>query len=832
MKEEDISLFKEENIPQILPILPLMSTVVFPQSVATLSVGFPKNLKLIQDNSSSDSIIGLALAKSAEPEKIRPENLSQIGTAGKIIRTFTLPDGSLQVTLQGLKRIRIEEFSQTKPYFIAQIKVLEEKREENFEINSLVNQSLDLTAALLELEPRYPQEFYHIFSLHLKDASRFADTVASSLHLDLSSKQTILEALEIKERLKKLISLLEQEIEKAQLAQELQVKAKISLEEGQRETLLRQELREIKKELGEEEIQEKEIESLKERIATSHLPTEIKTQAYLESERLKVLTPASVEFGMIINHLDWILSLPWFAYPSPQPDLKVIETTLEEEFYGLEKTKEKILDYLSIHLLQKNQALPPLCFLGPRGVGKTALGAALAKVMGRKFANFSIAGVKEAWELAGQKYLIPGAEPGKIIKTLRELDSPNPLIMIEDIDQLKHESILGGPTSALIEILNHHLNSKFLDRYLGIPFDLSQVFFITTALLEENIPDNLADLLEFVDFPSLIEDEKVEIAKRSLIPGEFQKIGISPEEVKVSDKALVKIIRDYTLEAGVRKLQAELDRICHKVARLKASGSQKTWEITENNLEDFLGPALYIPDQAETKPEVGIVMGLAWTMAGGDIMLIEALKMPGSGQITSTGSLGEIIRESVVAALSYVRSQADLLGIKYQDFLQNDIHIHLPSGAVPKDGPSAGLAIAVAIASVLSDKPVRNDLAITGEISLRGRVLPVSGIREKVSAANRVGIKTVILPKENQKDLQELPPSLVKQMNFIFVENIAEVFRIVLLNYQEKKLNLDFLKGEIQKIVKREDERKKKLMSVKRRKTQYLRPKKRGKGKR
>lgn len=830
-KEEAFSLFKEENIPQILPILPLMSTVVFPHTVATLPVGFQKNLKLIQDNSEPDTVIGLALAKNADIEKISPETLSKIGVAAKIVRTLTLPDGTLQVTLQGLKRIKIEEFSQTKPYFIARVKVLEEKKQDSFEINSLVGQALDLTAALLELEPRYPKEFYHIFSLHSKDPSRFADTVASSLHLDLNSKQMILETLDIKERLKRLISLIEQEIEKASLTKEMAVKARISLDESQRETLLRQQLREIKKELGEEEIQEREIETLKEKIATSNLPNEIKTQAYLETERLKLLTPASVEFSMIVNHLDWVLSLPWFSYPAPPADLKVIETTLNEEFYGLEKTKEKILDYLSVHLLQQKKGLPPLCFLGPRGVGKTAMGAVLARAMGRKFVNFSIAGVKDATELVGQKYLIPGAETGKIIKTLREVETPNPLIMIEDIDQLKHESILGGPTSALIEFLDPNLNSKFLDRYLGIPFDLSKVFFITTALIEENIPDNLADLLEFVEFPSLVEDEKLEIAKKSLIPKQFQKIGISPDEVKITDKALLKIIRNYTLEAGVRKLQGEIERISHKIARMKATGGKTSWEITENNLEQFLGTPVYIPDTAETKPEVGVVMGLAWTMAGGDIMLIEALKMPGSGQITSTGSLGEIIKESVVAALSYVRSRADLLGIKYQDFLQHDIHIHLPSGAVPKDGPSAGLAIALAIASVLSDKPVRNDLAVSGEISLRGRVLPVSSIREKVSAANRVGIKNVILPKENRKDLEELPQSLRKQMNFIFVDNVDEGFRLALLNYQEKKINLDFLASEIKKIVKREDKRKMKKVSQAKKGLKQAKVKKRGRRK-
>lgn len=495
MTEEAMNLFKEESIPQILPILPLMSTLVFPHSVATLSVGFPKNLKLIQDNSSPDSIIGLALVKSAEPEKIRPENLSQIGTAGKIIRTFTLPDGSLQVTLQGLKRIRIEEFSQTKPYFIAKIKVLEEKKQENFEIGSLVNQTLDLTAALLELEPRYPQEFYHIFSLHLTDASRFADTVASSLHLDLNSKQVILESLDIKDRLKKLLSLLEQEIEKANLMKEILTQAQVGLEKSQKEALLRQELREIKRQLGEEDIYEKEIEGLKEKIAVSNLPTEIKTKAYLETERLKLLSPASAEFNLIVDHLDWVLGLPWFSYPTPVPDLKLVQKTLDEEFYGLEKTKEKILEFFSVHLLGPRVHPPPLCFIGPSGTGKTSMGKVLAKTLGRKFIRFSISGIKDAAEIKGQRNVHPAAEPGKIIKSIREAQTTTPLIMIEDIDLLKQESILGGITSALEEILDPKLNSKFLDRYLGIPFSLRGVFFVTSATSVENIPENLADLL-------------------------------------------------------------------------------------------------------------------------------------------------------------------------------------------------------------------------------------------------------------------------------------------------------------------------------------------------
>jgi len=523
---------------------------------------------------------------------------------------------------------------------------------------------------------------------------------------------------------------------------------------------------------------EMQWDALREIIKKKSLPVEVETRVLFEAERLKLISPASVEYGTIRNYIDWILSLPWEKSISWDIDIGKVEEVLEKEYYGQRKVKDQILEYLSIKTLKKDLKSAVPCFCGPPGTGKTVLAQILAKALDRKYARISIAGIRDEAEIRGHRITYMGALPGKIIRSIREAGTTNPLILIEEIDKIGSQVLRGEPTSALLEILDPELNSGFIDHYLGIPYDLSDVMFVTTATVEEEIPAHILDILEVVQLTGFVEEEKVEIAKKFLIPQQLSKHGISSKELKITDSALKKIIRQYAIETGLRSLQRHIQIICRKCAREKATRRKKCLKVDQDSLEDFLGSPIYIPDLARRKPEIGVATGLAWTPSGGDIMLIEALKMPGSGQVISTGQLGEQIKESIQAAHSFVRSMAKELRINYDDFINYDIHIHFPSNAIPKDGSSAGCAISLVIASVMSEKPIRNDVAISGEVSLRGRILPVMGIKEKVSAAARIGIKNIILPRANEENISEVPDQIRKQVRFIWVERMEEVFNI------------------------------------------------------
>jgi ATP-dependent Lon protease len=523
------------------------------------------------------------------------------------------------------------------------------------------------------------------------------------------------------------------------------------------------------------------IGNLRDKIRKKTLPPEVENKVLFEAERLKLISPASAEYGTIRNHLEWILSLPWKKSPPQKIDIKKVEEILDKEYYGKRKVKDQILEYLSIKKLKKDLRGFSLCFCGPPGTGKTALAQILANALERKFARISIAGIRDEAEIRGHRMTYMGALPGKIIRSLRETGTSNPLILIEEIDRIGSQALRGEPTSALLEALDPELNSRFIDYYLGIPYDLSDVMFVTTATVEEEIPAHILDVVEVVPLTGFVEEEKIHIAKKFLIPHQLSRHGLTPRELKITDTALKKIIRQYAIETGLRNLQRQIQNICRKCAREKASKRKKCLRIDQDNLEKFLGAPIYIPDLARRKPEIGVVTGLAWTASGGDIMLIEALKMPGSGQVISTGQLGEQIRESIQTAHSFVRSMAQDLNINYDDFINYDIHIHFPSTAIPKDGSSAGCAISLVIASVMSEIPTRNDVAISGEASLRGRILPVMGIKEKVSAAARVGIKNIILPKSNEENISEVPEQIRKNVNFIWVERMEEVFKIGLV---------------------------------------------------
>jgi ATP-dependent Lon protease len=576
------------------------------------------------------------------------------------------------------------------------------------------------------------------------------------------------------------------------------------LRQKSKNQLLHTDLKSNAGEWGEAELQEKEVVELKDKIKTVSLPSYVEKQALLEAERLRLISTASAEYGMVRTHIDWLLSLPWKKEICGEVDIEKLERVLSEEFFGQEKVKENILQLFSVRKLRKDLKGIVVCFAGPAGTGKTSLGMALAKALGRKFVRVSVTGVSDEAEIKGRHSTFTDAFPGKILSAIKESECTNPLIMIENIDKMATEGLKGDPATALSEALDPDKNFGFLDHYLGLPYDLSEVIFVTTALVADEIPAHLQDLMEIIEFSGFIEEEKLEIAKKFILPLLLKKHGLTDRDLRFTDGALKKVIRQYTVESGIRSLQREMESICRRCARAKTSPGFSRFIITVDNLEEYLGTPVYIPDIIPKQPEIGVAIGLAWTEAGGDLMLIEALKMKGNGQVIFTGQLGEVMKESIQAAHSYVRSKAEILGINYDDFTNHDIHIHFPSGAIPKDGPSAGITVSLVIASVMSNKPIRNDIAMSGEVSLRGRLIPVAGVREKASAAHRVGIRNVIFPKGNEKNLLDLPEKIRKETHFIFVERIEEVLKLALLEPDESQRDIEaILRREFGKLVKR-----------------------------
>ncbi|OGC76425.1 MAG: endopeptidase La [candidate division Zixibacteria bacterium RBG_16_50_21] len=796
---------------QILPVLPLTSTVVFPQTVTSLHVGLARNIKLIEDLPPQGSLV---LVPSLDPQAIEagPQNISSIGVLASLVEVSNKSEWYLEATVEGVRRVKIERFVETSPYLKAEIVTLYEKRGDSDEEKALMQEVLGRIETLLKVDSRYPPELLRILSLNQNLPGRQADLTANLLHFDLANKRKILEELEVTKRLRLLSSLLLSEIDRARLNSELVEATKTKIEISQRETFLRQELAEIRRQLGEIDPLQRELESYQQRLQVLELPKAVKDKLLLNIERLKLIPPGLTEFGIVSNRLEWIISLPWKSDPLPKVNSETIRRRLDEEFFGLEKVKGKAVELISAHLLRADARLPILCLIGPSGTGKTSLGRTLAKALGRKFVRFSVEGTTDSRELKGRPGRFFGDEPGMVMRAIRESGVKNPVVMIEDIDKLGIKLALEGPVQALVEILNPETNRSFMDAYLGVPFDLSECWLITSATNYEEIPEAISDLVEFVEFSALTEDEKIEIAKRAILPRHCQALGLNPEQVRISEEALKKVIRSYTQEAGIRDLARQLESICHKCATQAFDKGVTQWQMESNSLEEYLGPELIKQDRAETQPEIGVALGLAWTEAGGDIMPIEALKVRGSGQVITTGSLGEVMKESIQASHSYVRSQAEVLGIPLNDFFQHDVHIHFPSGGIPKDGPSAGIAVTLVLASVFSNRPVQNDIALSGEVTLRGKVLPIGGVKEKVLAAHRVGIRRVILPKDNASDLQDIPEKVKSQLEFRLVDNMAEVFQLTLLNYVPQKGGLEgLLEREIQKLKRKGQEKTKKV---------------------
>jgi ATP-dependent Lon protease len=781
MQEKELN--QTQDIPEILPILPLRETVVYPQMLIPLIVGREKSIKLVEDALAGNKLIGMCMQKTPI-EDPTPDDIHRIGTVGIIVRSLKFPDNTLRLFVQGLQRIRVVEFIETEPYFKAKVEVIEEKVEKTVEIEGMMRNLLNLFQKMASLIPQFPEELL-INAMNIQEPGRLADFIAFNTNLNINEKQEILETIDIKERLQKVTYYLTRELEILEIANKIQNEVKNEIEKSQKEYFLRQQMKAIQKELGEIDPREMEINELRQKLQEAKLPPEAMKEAERELERLALMPPGSAEYTVTRTYLDWLISLPWAKSTEDNLDIKRAEEILNEDHYDLEKVKERILEYLAVRKLKSDMKGPILCFVGPPGVGKTSLGKSIARALGRKFVRISLGGIRDEAEIRGHRRTYVGALPGRIIQGMRKAESNNPVFMLDEIDKLGSD-FRGDPAAALLEVLDPEQNNAFVDNYLGVPFDLSKVMFIATANVLYTIPPALLDRMEVIELPGYTEYQKMGIAKEFLIPRQLKEHGLENEQIEFTDDAIRKIIREYTREAGVRNLEREIASIIRKIAKGIAEGSiTEKVLVKAEDISKYLGPERYTFGMKGEKDEIGVATGLAWTEAGGDILFVEALVVEGKGNLILTGKLGEVMQESAKTALSYVRSRLKDLNVSYELLEKSDIHVHVPSGAIPKDGPSAGVTIATAIASALTRKPVKKDIGMTGEITLRGKVLPVGGIREKVLAAHRAGLTAVIMPKENKKDLEEIPEEVKKEMTFYFVEHADEVLNLALLEVRE-----------------------------------------------
>jgi ATP-dependent Lon protease len=711
-------------------------------------------------------------------DPLQPEDLYGYGTVGSILKMAKVPEGGVRLMVQGLSRFKISDVIATTPYFKAKIEVLKDSLDSGIEIDALMTSTRGLFSKVLELSPYLPSEL-GLLAQNVEDPGSLADMIVSTLNIPKEDKQDILETLEVKKRLQSLTVILTKELEVLELGKKIQSEVKEGIDKTQREYYLREQLKAIQKELGEKDEKSLEIEEYRKKIVDRKLPASAAKEAERELNRLARMNPASPEYTVALTYLDWITELPWNVQTEDNLDITAAAKVLDEDHFDLEKVKKRILEYLAVRKLKPDMKGPILCFAGPPGTGKTSLGRSIARALGRKFVRLSLGGVRDEAEIRGHRRTYVGALPGRIIQGLRKAGSNNPVFILDEIDKVGTD-FRGDPSSALLEVLDPEQNSTFSDHYLEVEFDLSKVMFITTANILDTIPPALRDRMEVLDLAGYIEEEKVKIAKNHLIPKQLKEHGLTDKNLSFNTKALQTIIRSYTREAGLRNLEREIASVCRGVAKEIAEGKIKTRKIHADDLHQYLGPVHFFSEVAERTQEPGVATGLAWTQAGGDILFVEATKMPGRKTMTLTGQLGEVMKESAGAALSYIRTKAGQFGIAEDFFEKNDLHIHVPAGAIPKDGPSAGVAIMTALASLLTERPIRGDVAMTGEITLRGLVLPVGGIKEKVLAAKRAGIGTIILPKKNEKDLEEIPGALKKGLKFHFAERMDEVIDLAL----------------------------------------------------
>ncbi len=768
-------------LPTQLPILPLSDLVVFPHMVAPLLVTSALSIRLIDDVVAGNRLVGVVLQKVADQEHPRLADLQEFGCVVRVMRMLKFPDDSVRVLVQGLKRMKLVCLVTETPYLIAQIEQQEDITEPGIEMSALTRSAATQFQQVVELSPTLPDEL-KIAVQNIDDPSKLADIIATNINLGVEEKQGLLETVDVRVRLSLLCAMLNREQEVLHLGSEIQSKVNKAITKTQREYFLREQLKAIQKELGEAGESGGEIAELREKIDKAHMPAEVKKVSLKELDRLATVPPAAAEYTVARTYLDWLIAVPWSRGTEDKLDITRARRILNEDHYDLEQVKKRILEYLSVLKLKsesgKDAAVnkgPILCFVGPPGVGKTSLGMSIARAIGRKFMRISLGGVRDEAEIRGHRRTYIGALPGRIIQGLRRVESNNPVFMLDEIDKVGSD-FRGDPSSALLEVLDPQQNNSFSDHYLEVPFDLSRVMFITTANLLEPIPPALRDRMEVIELPGYTEQEKVHIAIKYLVPRQLTEHGLKTKQLNIRKESFFSIIRQHTREAGVRNLERTIATICRRTARRIVEGRTSSVLVTPKHLKDFLGPPEYFHDMAEQQLEPGIAIGLAWTSAGGDILFIEGTQMPGKGHVTITGSVGDIMRESVQAALSYVRAHAHQLGIEPKFFDKHDIHVHVPAGAIPKDGPSAGLAMAVTLASLLTHRAIRPGVAMTGEITLRGKVLPIGGVKEKVLAAARSGIRVVLLPEQNRKDLHDVPTEIRKKMKFVFVKTIADAF--------------------------------------------------------
>src|SRR4051794_38050190 len=779
----------QAEIPSTLPLMALRSTIVYPLGTIAVQMGAPENLSLLRANEQSGLIVGLVVATGDHDDILDPERfVGRVGVAARVHERINLPGETVQITLQGLRRIVVEGVVQTEPYPIVRIKPAKEIPPDPNEVDDLISRIVTGAETLAELIDRIPDEVPAILKMNISDPGRFADLAATNLNFKVSDKDEILQRLNIGQRLKFLLGRVEREVGRARVAEDVKRQTEIKIEQHQREFYLRQQLRAIQSELGEGDPGEKEaVETLK-KLEEANLPEKAAQEARREIERMRNLSPASSEYQVIRTYLDWMLALPWNKKSGGDEsiELKKVEELLDSRHYGLKEAKERITEYLAVRKLRGGDPHGPiLCFVGPPGTGTTSLGEAIASSISREFYRISVGGVRDEAEVRGHRRTYVGAMPGLIIQALRRVAVKDPVLMIDEIDKMSGGGPSGDPTAGMLEVLDPSQNNTFVDHYLNLPFDLSQCLFICTANNLFDIPAPLRDRMEVIKIAGYTIEEKVEIAWRYLLPRLLEEHGISDKDIQFTDESLSFISNRYSREAGLRNFERNLAAVMRKPARKKAEGEEGAWVIDVDKVEEILGTPRYAVEEAEKVPEVGVVTGLAWTSTGGDIMLIEALKMPGTGRLTVTGQLGDVMRESVDAAYSYVRSRAKGLDIPDLTFKENDLHIHLPAGAIPKDGPSAGITLTLAIASALSQRPVRRDLAMTGEGTLRGKVLEIGGVKEKVLAAYRAGLRHLIMPASNEKDLRDVPDEVKKQVTFTFVATMDEVLRLALMQPTE-----------------------------------------------
>jgi ATP-dependent Lon protease len=760
-------------------VLPLRDLIIFPRMVSPVFVGREASLLAVEEAQRKGlTVIGLT---QTNPDQDTPgvDDFIPIGVEIAVGRLLSMPDGSHSALVQGRRRVEIVEFVRTTPYLVVRARVVLDPQTADRETQALMRSTLDLFDRCVQLDRTIPDEA-HLFAMNISEPGWLADMIATSLALNYEVKQSLLMSLDINERLQALNKILAQEVDVLELEDEIHSRVQDEVDKSQREYYLREQMRQIQNELGEGDVFTKDASELKVKLEAADLPAEPKLVALKELERLNQMPPMAPEVGIIRTYIDWIIDLPWNVYTPDNLDVKNAAKTLERDHYGLKKAKERILEDIAVRSLKpKRDRQPILCFVGPPGVGKTSLGRSIAEALGRNFVRVSLGGVRDEAEIRGHRRTYIGALPGRILQTIKRAGTSNPLFMLDEIDKL-YSDFRGDPASAMLEVLDPEQNNAFSDHYLELPFDLSKVMFVTTANYLGGIPPALLDRMEVIEFPGYIEEEKLEIATRYLIPRQIEENGLDETNLQFEPDAVRRIIREYTYEAGVRNLEREIGKVCRKVARLKAEGKKFPTAITLAAIEKLLGPQQYFQTEAELADEVGVVTSLAWTENGGEIMPVEVAVLEGKGGVQMTGQMGEVMQESGQAALTYIKSRAAQFNIDLEVFERMDIHVHMPEGAIPKDGPSAGVTMATAIISALTGRPVFRHVGMTGEITLRGRVLPIGGVREKVLAAHRAGLKTVILPEKNLKDLIDLPKTAKAELKIIPVKHLDDVLKIAL----------------------------------------------------